>query len=111
MSGRWSSPASVCRSGRSVLSVGCRVGSSVRRSIWSADPIQATWLKGLRAPTLACRVVDMETTTQAIIRQAVRKMQLIESVEDWAGMAIEARNDLLDEYRRAEETIDMLAED
>lgn len=51
----------------------------------------------------------METTTAAIIDQATRKMALIAS-QDLAAMAIPARNDLLDEYRRAEETIDALAE-
>ena len=53
----------------------------------------------------------METTTEAIIRQAQNKINIIrEGIADWSALAIEERNDLLDEYRRAEETIDALAE-
>ena len=53
----------------------------------------------------------METTTRSIIRHAKNKMQIIETcIADWTDMAIPERNDLLDEYRRAEQTIEALAE-
>jgi hypothetical protein len=53
----------------------------------------------------------MKTTTQAIIAQAKAKMAIIETgTSDWTKLAIEHRNDLLDEYRRAEQTIEALAE-
>jgi hypothetical protein len=51
------------------------------------------------------------TTTKAIIAQAKAKMAIIETgTSDWTKLAIEHRNDLLDEYRRAEQTIEALAE-
>ena len=54
----------------------------------------------------------METTTRSIIRHAQNKMQHIANryFGYWEDMAIEQRNDLLDEYRRAEQTIESLAE-
>ena len=54
----------------------------------------------------------MDTTTMALIRQATRKIQILagHDAKEWENMAIEERNDLLDEYRRAEETIDALAD-
>ena len=53
----------------------------------------------------------METTTRNIIRQAQAKLNIIEAgIADWTDLAIEQRNDLLDEYRRAEQTIEALAE-
>jgi hypothetical protein len=56
----------------------------------------------------------METTTRAIIAQAKAKMHYIAKEAAWtnnfADLAIEHRNDLLDEYRRAEQTIEALAE-
>ncbi len=53
----------------------------------------------------------METTTRSIIRQAKTKLAIIEAgVENWTDLAIPLRNDLLDEYRRAEQTIEALAE-
>ena len=55
----------------------------------------------------------METTTRSIIRQAEAKIYNIAWSYDqsrWEDLAIEERNDLLDEYRRAEQTIESLAE-
>ena len=69
----------------------------------------------MRLPRLGsgCRVVDMETTTRSIIHHATSKMFVIAiyfARDDGRDMAIEERNDLLDEYRRAEQTIEALAE-
>ena len=54
----------------------------------------------------------METTTRSIIRQAEMKKLIIANHNwgNWEDLAIEERNDLLDEYRRAEQTIESLAE-
>lgn len=52
----------------------------------------------------------METTTRSIIRQAQRKLTLIANRTDWTDMAIPQRNELLDEYYRAEQIIESLAE-
>lgn len=54
----------------------------------------------------------METTTSSIIRQAQNKMDIIVDLwgDNWTEMAIPLRNEFLDEYRRAEQTIESLAE-
>jgi hypothetical protein len=54
----------------------------------------------------------MATTTYRIIRHTTNKLDIIASTysDRWADLAIEERNDLLDEYRRAEQTIEALAE-
>jgi len=51
----------------------------------------------------------METATRSIIRQAKNKIADMKRY-DFSNMAIPERNDLLDEYRRAEQTIESLAE-
>jgi hypothetical protein len=52
------------------------------------------------------------TTTRGIIRQAQNKMDIIVDLwaDNWTEMAIPLRNEFLDEYRRAEQTIEALAE-